>query len=52
MHLGRRGVVGLHDDVGLGHPGLEVAALVLDRILLQPLLGQGLCGIGDEAEHA
>ena len=51
LHLGRRGVLGLDDDVGLGHAGLDVAALVLDRILLQPLLGQGLGRVDHEAEH-
>ena len=51
VHLGGGGVLGLDDHVGLGHAGLDVARLVLDRILLQPLLGQSLGGIGDEAEH-
>ena len=34
VHLRGRAVLGLDDRVGLGHAGLDVAALVLDRILL------------------
>ncbi len=37
-------------DVRLGHAGLDVAGLLLDGILLQPLLGERLGGIDDEAE--
>ena len=43
-------VVGLDDHVGLGHAGFDVAALVLDRVLLQPLLRERLRGVDDEAE--
>ena len=45
-------VLALDDHVGLAHAGLDVAALVLDRILLQPLLGQRLGRVDDEAELA
>ncbi len=38
-------------DVGLDHAGLDVAALVLDRILLQALVGERLGEVDDEAER-